>query len=74
MNPPAIVRGLLAACLLMLTACGPATKVVSDPYDASKIELKSPPATLSAARHTGPFSKGDSLNFDAQLKPLDPAP
>ena len=28
MNPPAIVRGLLAACLLMLTACGPAPKVV----------------------------------------------
>ena len=74
MHPPAILRGLLAASVIMLAACGPAPKVVSDPYDASKIELKSPPATLTAARHTGPFSKGDSLNFDAQLKPLDPAP
>jgi len=74
MNPPAIWRGLLAASVITLAACGPAPKVASDSYDAAKIELKSPPATLSAARHTGAFSKGDALNFDAQLKPLDPAP
>jgi nitrite reductase (NO-forming) len=69
-----LLRGLLAASVLSMAACGPTTKVVSDPYDASKIELKSPPATLSTQRHTGPFAAGNALNFDAQLKPLDPAP
>jgi hypothetical protein len=62
-----LLRGLLAASVLSMAACGPTTKVVSDPYDASKIELKSPPATLSTQRHTGPFAAGNALNFDAQL-------
>ena len=31
MSPPAILRGLL-------TACGSASKAVSEPYDASKID------------------------------------
>ncbi len=45
----------------------------SDPYDSSKMDLKSPPAVVSAERHTGPFASGSALSMDAVLKPLDPA-
>jgi nitrite reductase (NO-forming) len=42
----------------------------ADHYDVSKIELKSPPATLSTDRHKGAFATGDALNLDAALKPV----
>ena len=46
----------------------------ADRYDVSKMDFKSPPATLSNERHTGPFAAGNAINMEAALKPLDPAP
>jgi nitrite reductase (NO-forming) len=46
----------------------------ADRYDVAKMDFKSPPATLSNERHTGPFAAGNALNMEAALKPLDPAP
>jgi nitrite reductase (NO-forming) len=46
----------------------------SDPYDAGKMEYKSPPATLTTVRHTGPFTSGTALSTEAALKPVDPEP
>ena len=47
-----------------------------DPYDASKMDFKTPPAVLSTERHTGAFAAGSSLSpeYGAALKPLDPSP
>ena len=50
------------------------TAAANDPYDVSKMELKTPAATVSADRHTGAFAAGNALSMDATLKPLDPAP
>ena len=68
------IRVTLILALSMLYACGPSTKKQIDPYDASQIELKSPPAKTSMERHTGPYAIGAALNFNAELKPLDPSP
>jgi len=46
----------------------------ADPYDAAKMEYKSPPATLTTVRHTGPFATGSALNTQTALKPVDPEP
>jgi len=60
----------LAALAVVLSLAG----CDRDPYDPSKIELKSPPAKVSAERHKGAFAEGDALNFGAELKPLKDAP
>ena len=67
-------RTLIVCAWLMMVACKPTPSVVSDPYAASAIELKSPPAQVSAVRHTGPYAAGNSLSYSAELGPLDPAP
>ena len=41
-----------------------------DPYDVAKMDLKSPPASVTAERHTGPFAQGSALSMDAAVKPL----
>src|ERR1043166_1899140 len=46
----------------------------ADPYDPSRMDFKSVPATVSSERHSGAFSAGSALSFTAELKPLDPAP
>jgi nitrite reductase (NO-forming) len=61
---------LLAACNAKIEP--PAAKV--DPYDVSKMDLKSAPASISSERHKGAFASGSSLSLTAELKPLDPAP
>lgn len=82
--------GMIAAVMLCigLAACGkqevpapaPAAPPVAeqpkqvDPYDTTKMVFGAPPAVVSTTRHTGPFATGDSLSFDALLKPLDPSP
>ena len=52
----------------------PTAAAANDPYDVSKMELKSPAAVVSADRHTGAFAAGSALSMEALLKPLDPAP
>ena len=68
------VRTALLLSFSILCACGPNAKKGLDPYDASQIELKSPPSKTSMQRHTGPFAAGASLNFTAELRPIDPSP
>jgi nitrite reductase (NO-forming) len=67
----------LAACsaALVLAACKPTSKN-DDPYEPSKIELKSAPANIVGAGggHKGAFADGAALSTGAQLKPLDPSP
>jgi nitrite reductase (NO-forming) len=46
----------------------------NDAYDVTRMDFKTPPATLSSERHTGTFAMGASLNLEPALKPLDPAP
>jgi nitrite reductase (NO-forming) len=65
-----LVLGVSAA---LLTACNP-TAPAADPYDASKLDLKTPPAKVSAERHQGAFVEGGAVSLGAELKPLDPAP
>ncbi len=68
-----VVRSL-AAVALLLAACDQGPRPPADPYDASKMDLKSTPAKLSSERHQGAFAEGTSLSMGAELKPLDPAP
>jgi nitrite reductase (NO-forming) len=64
----------LAGCEMRGSAAKAATAPAADPYDVTRMELKSPPAKVTNERHTGPFAQGASLSMDAVLKPLDPAP
>src|SRR6476646_8377066 len=64
----------LAAAVLLLAACDQGARPTSDPYDASKMDLKPTPAKLSSERHQGAFAEGSALSLGAELKPLDPAP
>ena len=59
------------ASVVLLAAC---EGKPADPYDSAKMEMKSPPAQVTSARHTGPFTSGAALNLLAELKPLDPEP
>jgi nitrite reductase (NO-forming) len=63
----------VACCLSMavLGGCNPGAP--PDPYDARKMDFKSPPAKVSAERHKGAFAEGASLSLGAELKPLDPS-
>jgi nitrite reductase (NO-forming) len=42
--------------------------------EIASMDFKTPPAVLSAERHTGAFAVGNALNREAALKPVDPAP
>jgi nitrite reductase (NO-forming) len=63
---------VIALALPVLFAACDARKD-ADPYDASKMDFKSPAAVVGGARHTGDFAAGDSLTTDAALKPLTSA-
>jgi hypothetical protein len=67
MNNPARIAAV-ALCAL-LGACD-----IPAPNPEHKIELKSPPAKVSAERHKGAFAEGAALSTGAELKPLDPSP
>jgi nitrite reductase (NO-forming) len=79
-NSTAVIAALGLAAVILTAGCGPpavvapAASVAQDPYDPAKMELKSPPAQVTAVRHTGAFASGGSLSLGAELKPLDPAP
>jgi nitrite reductase (NO-forming) len=60
------------AASAVLAACNPSAP--PDPYDVSKMDLKTVAAKVSAERHKGAFAEGASLSFGAELKQLDPAP
>ena len=55
------------------TPAAPAS-AAADKYEPAKMDLKPPPAVLSAERHTGPFAQGSALSMDARVRQLDPAP
>ncbi len=66
---------LIPALTLGLVGCDkpkdkPAPVVAADPYDTSAMQMKSPAATLTSDRHTGPFASGSALSLDAAVKPL----
>ena len=54
------------------STAAPSGSSATDPYDTSKMDVNSGPATLSSERHTGPFAAGDSLSMDETVKPLSP--
>ena len=62
----------LALLALVLAACDSGPQTPPDPY--ADIELKSPPAKVTAERNRGAFAEGAALSTGAELKPLDPAP
>jgi nitrite reductase (NO-forming) len=65
---------LLAACNQSTPKPAVAAATSTDPYDVSKMVLKSDPAKVTSERHTGPFAEGASLSMGNELKPLDPSP
>jgi nitrite reductase (NO-forming) len=67
MTKNTIATAMLAA--IALAACD-----IPAPRPEHKIELKSPPAKVSAERHKGAFAEGAAISTGAQLKPLDPSP
>jgi len=67
-----MILGLGAA--ILLAACEQKPQAVADAYDPAKMEMKSPPAKVTAERHKGAFAEGASLSMGAELKPLDPSP
>jgi nitrite reductase (NO-forming) len=62
----------IAALALSLVAACDRTPAPADPY--GNIELKSPPAKVTAERHKGAFAEGAALSMGAELRPLDPSP
>ena len=64
---------LALGAAVLLAACDQESQPAADPYDPSKMEMKSPPAKVSAERHKGAFAEGASLSMGAELKPLDPS-
>src|SRR5262249_26729210 len=75
-----LLRSLAVATLVLAVgtrvpaAWDQGPKQPADPYDPGKMDLKPPPARLSAERHQGAFAEGSALSLGAELKPLDPAP
>jgi nitrite reductase (NO-forming) len=61
-------RFWLLPLILAISGCD------NDPYGASRVDLKSKAATVSAERGKGAFATGSSLSMGAELKPLDPSP
>jgi nitrite reductase (NO-forming) len=41
-----------------------------DPYDISKMDFNTPPATITTERHTGAFYSGNALSIAPEVKPL----
>ncbi|MGB7480209.1 MAG: multicopper oxidase domain-containing protein [Burkholderiaceae bacterium] len=83
MTVSSIVRLASVCAVLALAAChqnapkpkaGDPPAAAADPYDISKMDLKTPPAKVTSERHTGPFAEGSALSTVPELKPLDPAP
>ena len=76
--PAALLCLGLGACEKTVAPPQPAVTspaaTAADPYDTTKMVFGAPPAVVTSERHTGPFAVGDSLSFDALLKPLDPSP
>jgi nitrite reductase (NO-forming) len=66
-------RATRAASAASAPASAPVSAAQDEAYDVSKMDFKTPPATVSASRNTGTFAMGNSLSMDAALKPLDPA-
>jgi nitrite reductase (NO-forming) len=71
-TPATLLKCSLTAALAAALAGCPGKPPTPEPY--AKIELKSPPAKVSAERHTGAFAEGAALSFGPELKPLDPSP
>ena len=55
---PRISSSLLCTVLVLAGCAERAPETPSDPYDPSRIELRSPPATVTSERHTGAFAAG----------------
>lgn len=84
--PRKAARVSSALGVLLLAACGhigqdtantPGRATLAsggDPYDISKMDFKTPPAVITAERHTGPFAAGSALSTGAAVKPLAPEP
>jgi nitrite reductase (NO-forming) len=72
-QPPAPATKGAAAASEPASASAPARTSGRDAYDARDMAFGSPPAVVSAERHTGPFAAGNGLNLQAALAPLDPA-
>jgi nitrite reductase (NO-forming) len=66
MTKTALATALIA---LALAGCD-----IPAPRPEHKMELKSPPAKVSAERYKGAFAEGAALSTGAELKPLDPSP
>jgi nitrite reductase (NO-forming) len=62
-------KPMVVIAAFALAACD-----IPAPAPGHKIELKSPPAKVSAERHKGAFAEGAALSTGAELKPLDPSP
>ncbi len=74
MNMSKPLRVLITSAVVLLVACNRSNNAATGADPAYPLELKSPPSTLTTQRHTGAFASGASLNFNSELKPLDPAP
>jgi len=66
------ICGPVAILALSLAAACDRNPAPADPY--AGIELKSPPAKVTAERNKGAFAEGAALSMGAELKPLDSAP
>ncbi len=64
----------LTLASILLAACGQSKEPLVDPYDVSRMELKSAPAKVTNERHQGSFAEGSALSPVPELKPLDPEP
>jgi hypothetical protein len=62
-----------SAAVPVPSTAAPSGSSATDPYDTSKMDFNSGPATLSSERHKGPFAAGDSLSMDETVKPLSPS-
>jgi nitrite reductase (NO-forming) len=72
--PPATPAASAASAAPVASAAPASVAASSDPYDMSKMDFKSPPAVLSAERHSGAFASGSALSMDAKVRPLAPEP
>jgi nitrite reductase (NO-forming) len=72
--PPATPATSAASAAPVASAAPASVAASSDPYDMSKMDFKSPPAVLSAERHSGAFASGSALSMDAKVRPLAPEP
>ena len=70
-----MTRLVWLALIVFLAACDGRAPRVSDPYDAAKMDFKSPPARVTQRAATGaPSPRAARCRRRRALKPLDPAP